>query len=249
MIFRLLALLTLPILAYFIVRAISQRFSLSSRHNKFLFVLISFVLVIGVLVVLGRLPVQFILAPIGVGITFLLRMLPTLMRLLPMWHMFKGRTSFGAGRSKSQSSTIRTEFLAMELDHDTGNMDGMVLKGDFSERRLSALSLDELMQLLKQIAVDSDSSQVLQAYLDRNHPSWREQAGQGEKRGEVADDSVMTRALALEILGLTEQTSKEDIVKAHRHLMQKMHPDRGGSDYLAKKINAAKDYLLKTHSD
>jgi len=91
----------------------------------------------------------------------------------------------------------------------------------------------------------SGCGQVLQAYLDRNQPSWREQEGEEGRQREVADDSIMTRPLALEILGLAEGASKDEIVKAHRHLMQKMHPDRGGSDYLAKKINSAKDYLLK----
>ena len=54
----------------------------------------------------------------------------------------------------------------------------------------------------------------------------------------------MDRHTALEILGLEEGASKDEIVQAHRRLMQKMHPDRGGSDFLAKKINAARDFLL-----
>ncbi len=249
MIFRLLALILLPILAYYIVRAVGQRFALTSRQNKLLFVVVVFVLAISTLVVLGRLPIQFILAPIGVAATFLLRMLPTLLRLLPMWQMLRSRTSFGASRSQGQASTIRTEFLAMELDHDTGNMDGRVLKGEYAQKKLSSLSLEELLNVLHECSSDSDSSQVLQAYLDRNHPSWREQTGVEAGPQAVADDSVMTRALALEILGLSEAAGKSEIVKAHRQLMQKMHPDRGGSDYLAKKINTAKDYLLKNHSD
>ena len=249
MIFRLLALILLPIVSYFIVRAISQRFALSSRQMQLLFVVVAFVLVIAVLVLMGRLPIHFILAPIGVAATFLLRMLPTLFRLLPLWQMFKSKTSFGSRHKQGQASTIRTEFLAMELDHDTGNMDGTVLKGNFEQRKLSALTLSDLLQLLQECNVDSDSSQVLQAYLDRNHSTWREQAGQthGNSQGQraVADESVMTRPLALEILGLPDSAAKQDIVKAHRLLMQKMHPDRGGSDYLAKKINSAKEYLLK----
>ena len=55
----------------------------------------------------------------------------------------------------------------------------------------------------------------------------------------------MTRELALEILGLKGEPDRDEIIKAHRTLMQRMHPDRGGSDYLAKKINQAKDFLLK----
>lgn len=245
MIFRILALLFLPILAYLMVRSIRNRFSLSSRQSKLLFAVLVFVLVISSLVILGRLPIHFILAPIGVAATYLLRMLPMLLRLLPMWQMLKSRTSFGANRSQGQSSTIRTEFLAMELDHDTGNMDGIVLKGKFAQRKLSTLSQSELQEMLNECVNDSDSSQVLQAYLDRTHPSWREQSGTAEGNTEITDESVMTRSLALEILGLSENAGRHEIVKAHRHLMQKMHPDRGGSDYLAKKINAAKDFLEK----
>lgn len=247
MIFRILALLFLPILAYLMVRSIRTRFSLSARQSKLLFAVLVFVLVISSLVILGRLPIHFILAPIGVAATYLLRMLPMLLRLLPMWQMLKSRTGFGTNRSQGQSSTIRTEYLAMELDHDTGNMDGMVLKGAFAQRKLSTLSQNELLSMLRECANDTDSSQVLQAYLDHTHPSWREQSGTAEGNREITDESIMTRSLALEILGLSENAGRHEIVNAHRHLMQKMHPDRGGSDYLAKKINAAKDFLEKEH--
>lgn len=245
MIFRILALILLPVLSYYIMRSISKRFSLTSRQNKLLFVVILVVVLISGAVILGRLPIQFILAPIGVAATFMLRMLPTILRLMPLWQMIKSRTSFGASRPQGQTSTIRTEFLAMELDHDTGNMDGVVLKGAYSGRKLSSLSQSDLIVILGECMHDSDSSQVLQAYLDRNHPSWREQSVDSGNVGHKGDESVMTRALALEILGLPETAGKSEIVKAHRYLMQKMHPDRGGSDYLAKKINTAKDYLLK----
>lgn len=56
---------------------------------------------------------------------------------------------------------------------------------------------------------------------------------------------TMDRAQALAILGLGDDASEEDIVAAHRSLMQKFHPDRGGNDYLASQLNAAKDLLLK----
>jgi len=76
---------------------------------------------------------------------------------------------------------------------------------------------------------------------------WREHAEHAETHNghsQAIDESKMDRSLAMEILGLVDLTSKEEVTKAHRQLMQKLHPDRGGSDYLAKKINAAKDYLL-----
>lgn len=245
MIFRLLLLLLLPLMAYYFVRSISQRYSLSSRQNTYLFFLVASLLVIAVLIAIGRLPVQFILAPLGVAATFLLRMLPTLLRLLPMWHLFKGRSASAKSPKRDQVSTIRTEFFDMELRHDDGSMDGTVLKGVFIKRRLTTLQLPELLELYQECSQDADSSQVLEAYIDREFPEWREHAHAGKERAAaVADESSMTEALALEILGLDASADKEEITKAHRRLMQKMHPDRGGSDYLAQKINAAKDFLM-----
>ena len=55
----------------------------------------------------------------------------------------------------------------------------------------------------------------------------------------------MSESQALDILGLKEDAIKEDIIQAHRRMMQKVHPDRGGSTYLATKINAAKVLLIK----
>ena len=238
MIFRLLLLILLPLMAYFFVRSISQRFSLTPRQNTYLFFLVGSLLVVGVMIAIGRLPFQFILAPIGVAATFLLRMLPTLLRLLPMWHLFKGRVA--------AAKPPNTEFFEMELQHDDGSMDGVVLRGDFSKRRLSTLTLPDLLELYQLCQQDADSAQVLEAYIDRAFPDWREHAQAGyEGAAAIAGESLMTEALALEILGLDEAADKEQVSKAHRSLMQKMHPDRGGSDYLAQKINAAKDFLMQ----
>jgi len=249
MIFRLMLLLLLPVMAYFFVRSISQRFSLSSKQNTFLFFLVASLLVVGVLIAIGRLPLQFILAPVGIAATFLLRMLPTVLRLLPMWQLFKGRAASARSSGapgQGQVSTIRTGYFEMELSHDDGSMDGTVLKGAHAQRRLSTLLLADLLSLYEECRADADSVQVLEAYIDRAFPQWREDAGSQFQGGAAAaDESAMTETLALEILGLDETADKEEITKAHRSLMQKMHPDRGGSDYLAQKINAAKDFLLK----
>lgn len=247
MIFRLLLLILLPVMAYYFAKSISQRFSLTPRQNQWLFFLIASLLVVAVLIAIGRLPVHFMLAPLGVAATFLLRMLPTLLRFLPMWQMLRNRAAASSARKPGQTSTIRTAFFEMELRHDDGSMDGTVLGGSFAQKKLSMLDLQELLALYQECRRDADSAQVLEAYLDRNFPEWREQAqAQGQSEQSTAiDESTMTKPLALEILGLEELLDREQVIKAHRSLMQKLHPDRGGSDYLAKKINAAKTFLLE----
>ena len=245
MISRLLALIAMPIIAYFIAQSASKRFSLTPRQNRILFGIIAALLVVLILVAFRRAPIQLILAPLGAAAVFLMRMLPMFLRLFPMWQLIKSRSAAAKPRQRGQTSTIRTEYLVMELQHDTGEMDGFVLKGNYAQQRLVDLSLKELLMLYGECNEDADSIHVLEAYLDRQHPGWTEQVSRSNKYQQTADDSVMTRDLAIEILGLSESTSKEEVVKAHRQLMQGLHPDRGGSDYLAKKINMAKDYLLK----
>lgn len=244
MIFRLILLIGLPISAYFLVKSSQNRFNLSARQTRYLYFFIVTLVVIGILIVLGRLPVQFILAPIGVAFTYLLRMLPMLLRLLPMWQMFKSRAASALPKEQGSISKIRTDYLAMELDHDSGDMDGEVVKGKFTGSQLSALGLAQLMELAVELAVDSDSAQVFEAYMDRNHPEWRDGGYQSSTQAGLQESAEMTAELACEILGLQASASKDEITRAHRSLMQKMHPDRGGSDYLAKKINLAKDFLL-----
>jgi len=247
MIFRLLGLLVLPVLAYYLVMSVNKRFTLTPRQQRILFFIVAALLVVGILVILGRIPVHFIFAPLGAAAAFILRFLPALLRLAPFWSMFKSRVAgaTGAGRSTNQSSKIRTEYLAMELKHESGDLEGTVLKGQFANQPLSSLSLEQLLALRTECHDDADSLQVLEAYLDRVHDQWRDQAGDSGQQYAPDSESSMTRELALEILGLEGEPDKKAIIKAHRSLMQKMHPDRGGSGYLAQKVNAAKDFLLK----
>ena len=160
------------------------------------------------------------------------------------------------GPSPGQSSAVRTRFLQMVLDHDSGEMDGEVLDGRFMGAWLSTLGLPEMLQLLDDYQKeDPQSASVLEAYLDRTQSEdWRERAGwradfQSEADGRPQgppDDGPMDRREALEILGLEEGATPVQIREAHRRLMQKLHPDHGGSNYLAAKLNEAKDLLLGT---
>lgn len=160
----------------------------------------------------------------------------------------------GSGPAGAQASEIRTRFLLMRLDHGSGAMDGEVLDGPFVGRRLSDLGLDELLRMLELYRdQDAQSAAVLEAYLDRERgPEWREQAADGgvdKAAGQAsASGGPLSESEAWAILGLAPGADAEAIRAAHRRLMQKLHPDRGGSDYLAAKINEAKRVLLKERS-
>jgi DnaJ domain len=156
-------------------------------------------------------------------------------------------SSFTWGRrSEGQKSSVRTGMLSMELDHDTGAMDGEILAGRFKGKRLRALSLGELVELMQECQSASDqSASLLEAYLDRTHPDWRTRAGSRQSSsGPPPPGAMMSRDEAYAVLGLKPNCGEKEIREAHRRLMKQYHPDRGGSDYLAAKINQAKDVLV-----
>jgi hypothetical protein len=165
-----------------------------------------------------------------------------------MANMFKGfRNSVkgATGPSSGHASDVETRFLRMSLDHDTGAMDGVVLEGTYRGRRLVELELHELTDLLAVCrAQDLQSATVLEAYLDRVHGDGWRHVFHGGGAGKVENTSYMSSSEAREILGVGADASREAIIDAHRRLMQKNHPDRGGSTYLAAKINQAKEVLL-----
>jgi len=145
-------------------------------------------------------------------------------------------------RLKTTPSQFRTQSLLVEVNFASRQMDGEILDGKFAGRRLSELNNTELSELSDALKTDDRESFVLlQAYLLRNG-----QAGEQHQQDnyQSANFSELSAEEAFKILGLEVDASKEDIIKAHKRLMQRLHPDRGGSDYLAAKINAAKDKLV-----
>jgi hypothetical protein len=142
------------------------------------------------------------------------------------------------------SSRVETRFLCMTLEHDSGVLTGEVMDGPLRGRKLSQLSFDEAMELHRQCAADPQSVQVLEAWLERTWPDWRERPQREPPPGDAAG-GPMSRDEAYEILGLKSGASREEIKAAHRRLMTRMHPDHGGSNFLAAKINQAKDLLLR----
>lgn len=210
------------------------------RRNEY----IKLVLAVSVIVVIG-LTLTGRMHWLGAAFTGLLvaarQMGPTLIRLFPML------SSLGAQRanqaSAGQSSTVATDILSMQLDHETGNLSGTVLKGAYEGWLLLEMNRTQLEELLAFCQrEDTDSVQLLESYLQQRFPG---EQPFGQQQSTAADSNTgMNRKEALEVLGIDEAASEEDIVAAHRKLMQKIHPDRGGNDYLASKINQAKDFLL-----
>lgn len=150
----------------------------------------------------------------------------------------------GATPTPGQTSEVSTEYLEMQLDHETGEIRGSVIKGIFEGRRIERLKPAELALLWQDVRVDDpQSAQLIEAYLDRVHPTWRDDVERGEKEM-AGPDGRMTKEEAYEILGLRPGAGADEIRSAHKALMLKLHPDRGGSTYLAAKINEAKAVLL-----
>lgn len=172
-----------------------------------------------------------------------------------MTGLFGGLGGFGsfggqAQASAGQASQVESSYLRMSLDHDSGRMDGEVMEGQFKGRVLSVMMLPDLLAFRTEIDRDHDSLSLLEAYLDRAHVGWRDEDGaqqQGQEGGEMPESrGPMTRDEAYRVLGLEPGAEPKIVKAAYRQLMTKLHPDRGGSAYLAAKINEAKDILLKS---
>jgi hypothetical protein len=165
------------------------------------------------------------------------------------WRTWLRRLRSAAGPSPGQRSRVATAWLAVTLDHDSGDMDGEVLAGPRRGRKLADMDEAELLDLRRELRVsDPQAVPLIEAYLDRRlGTAWRagERTAPGEE-GKAAQPrgSAMTAEEAYEVLGLGPEASRDDIVAAHRRLMVRLHPDQGGSTYLAAKINQARDVLL-----
>jgi hypothetical protein len=151
-----------------------------------------------------------------------------------------------AGPSPGSTSGVETDYLRMELDHDTGAMRGTVRRGRYSGRLLDEMAGPELVELWRECRIaDAASARLMESYLDRLDPDWRDGAGEAAGAGpRAASADSMTRDEAYAILGLKPGADQAAVKKAHRELMMKLHPDLGGSTYLAAKINRAKEILL-----
>ncbi|MFC1665905.1 DnaJ domain-containing protein [Pseudomonadota bacterium] len=202
--------------------------------------------VVGILILFGKLP--WFLALLG-------GLVPLLHRVLAFGRMAQIFSTLGGGGTATpgQTSAVNTRFIKMTLNHDSGEMSGEVLEGNFKGRELKNLKFEQLIELLEECQqTDQQSASVLMAYLDRNQEDWREnysEPGDTSSTGSSGPSSAsstekMSKEEAYEILGLEPGVTTKQIKTAHRRLMQKFHPDRGGPTYLAALINQAKDLLL-----
>ena len=206
---------------------------------------------LGVCLLVGLGASIYVIASRGLGIvTFVLAvLLPMLLRWRAAQQFFKNLR----GPSRGQATGVKTRFIRMSLDHDSGVLDGTVLEGKFKGKRLGELDQKELADLLEQCRIeDEESSQILEAYLDRifgvdwrnDHASWGHKNKKGSsQKGPSTSEKKMTQEEAYDGSNISPGASTKEIKAAHHALMKKIHPDQGGSNYLASKINQAKEIL------
>ena len=175
---------------------------------------------------------------LGAGIAALVPLLRTLL----VWGSRAGPLLRLLGRFKTTPSQFRSQFLVVSINFANGSIDGEVISGRHNGKKLTELSLAELNELSQEFKqADKESYILLQAYLIRTGKS----NNQSDNQYKPSNFNDLSNNEAYEILGLPASASEDEIIKAHKRLMQRIHPDRGGSDYLAAKINAAKDQLIK----
>ena len=248
---RLLIILAAILLAYLILRVLyrknPQQFAKKIRNAAMVAGIVALIL----LAATGRLHWLFALfaglVPLASRLMGLLRIIPLIQSIRSGLGGMASPGRFGPGSGKK--SQVQSRYVRMSLDHDSGEVKGEVLEGEFAGNKLEEMDLPDLIHLVTQYQqLDRDSALLLQTFLDRKYgPDWRQQFSGDAQTGNgknTTSKSPLSRAEALEILGLDDSATEKEIVQAHRRLMQRFHPDRGGSNYLAAKINGAKDLLL-----
>lgn len=191
------------------------------------------------LAVTGRIPL--IGAAIGALLPFVRNALPLLIRYFPLLKQWQQQRQQPPPTAGANTSQVDTPILKMMLDHDSNRLYGDVISGPFAGYALDSMALGQLQDLLEYChREDKDSARLLMTYLNKRFGNtWQQQQAPPQPDGPLNEEAAWA------ILGLRPGASKQDIITAHRRMMQKMHPDRGGSDYLAAQINQAKDLLLK----
>lgn len=244
MILAVITALVVTMMSAILFRSLWIRSGLNVRQTALTLGAALFIVLVVGLAATGRL--NWIAATFAAAIPFAQRMtrfgrlIPWLVSLLPTIRGAFNRTRSPKPGGDSGSTSTESPFLRMTLHHASGHMDGEVKQGRHQSRFLSELTFAELVGLLGEVG-DYDSQRLLETYLDHHYPDWRH----SDQRHAGTKGTDMSRSEALEALGLADGASRDDIVIAHRRLIQKLHPDRGGSNYLAALLNRAKDTLTK----
>jgi len=231
---RLILLLAFIFAALIVYQQLKNTSAAQAKAAYWKWLLIGGGLALVALAVTGR--IHWVGIMIGAVLPFVRRLAPLLIRFFPQIHQYhKNRRQRASPVNQSQVNTL---VLAMTLDHDSNRLNGTVIEGPLAGSELDTLTLPQLQGLLEYCyRQDSQSAELLVNYLQhRFGDSWQSTAANG--------DSQLSTDAAYAILGLQKGVSKEEVVKAHRSMMQKMHPDRGGSDYLAAQINEAKAVII-----
>jgi hypothetical protein len=244
----LVAVIVVGVLGYILINHIK---TLKREQQKKVGAKVGILTFIGTLLFLAVTGKLYLLAALGTGLVMFAKRLFPFLRYLPMFRGLYKKAKAAQGSGSNQQSTVETSLLRMTLNHESGELDGELLDTVSKGRYLSEFGMSDLVALY--VLAQSqypDSTEVLAAYLDRNYgDDWREAAN---TKGDTTDGQEsnatkggkMTKSEAYEVLGLDHNASQKEIIDTHRKLMLKLHPDRGGSNYLAAKINQAKDTLI-----
>jgi len=199
-------------------------------------------------VILGFLLIFFVFSG-RLGWTFMAlpALIPIFLRLrtaLRTYKNFSKMMGLGGTQASNQTSDVETKTLKMSLNQDTGEMTGIILDGPNTGKKIEEMGREEIFQVVGYcLQNDHEAAQILEAYLDRSDPDWRSSFYSNEQ---APDSKVkgMERKEALQVLGLGDEATDLQIKKAYHNLISNLHPDKGGSAYLAAKINQAKETLL-----
>ncbi len=226
----------------------NRKVSLTSKP-----VLIASAVLLGVLVI-GMMSNRIHpLAAVGTAILPFLKRLLAMLPLLafsqlfgnPLGAMFNRARfrQFDNASNDGAGSEASTSELSMSLDHESGNMGGTVLNGKYANKDLNELDDIEIADLYHSLR-EEESKRLLEAYISRHRPDLGDQ-NQSDGNQESRSQEQMTAQRAADILGVEPTSSRDEIVEAHRRLIQHLHPDQGGSSYLAAEINEARRVLLE----
>jgi len=249
---RLLFIIAIGVAGFLIYKLYFQKLLAQGKPGKIKLALIAIGLLILLAVLTGRAPAA--LAIVGAAMTQIMRIAPLLIKFAPSLAQYFGNSAGpgGGGAAGQTESRVRTKSLVMTLDHVSGKMNGEILTGALTGKRLSDLTDNELKRFYQDcLESDPEAIRILQAYIQRERSDWEGMGDAGEHTG--ADqakigDAVTVRE-AYDILGLEQGATKSEVTQAHRSLMKQFHPDKGGSNYLASKVNEAKKVLLAHVTD